>query len=91
MLVQQHPDGDPAHVETIQKVLDVLADDGVRAVGLLVLHHSLGHGGNHVVVPIPDPYYCLCETETGRLPPGVRSPSRVKQNLRSVFRPLTHM
>jgi len=63
VLVEQHPDGDPAHVETIQKILNILADDGVCAVGLLVLHHSLSHGGNDIIVPISDLYYRVCETK----------------------------
>lgn len=64
MLVEQHPDGYPAHIETIQEVLNVLADNRVRAVRLLVLHHSLSHGGNHIVVPVSDVYNRICETES---------------------------
>ena len=67
MLVQQHPDGDPAHVEAVQEVLDVLADDGVRAVRLLVLHQPLGHGGHHVVVPLQDLDDGVREAEHGRM------------------------
>lgn len=63
VLVEQHPDGYPAHVETIQKILNILADDWVCAVGLLVLHNSLSHGGNDVIVPISDFYYRICETK----------------------------
>lgn len=62
MLVEQHPDGYPAHVETIQEVLYVLADYRVRPVRLFVLHHSLSHGGDHVVVPVSDLYDRVCET-----------------------------
>lgn len=63
MLVEQHPDGYPAHVETIQKVLNILTDDRVCAVRLLVLHQSLSHGGNDVIVPISYVYHCICETD----------------------------
>lgn len=66
VLVEQHPDGDPAHVETIQEVLNILADDRVCAVCLLVLHHPLSHGGNHVVVPVSDLYDRICETKSRR-------------------------
>lgn len=62
VLVEQHPDGYSAHIETIQEVLNVLADDRVCAVCLFVLHHSLSHGGNHVVVPVSDLYDRICET-----------------------------
>ena len=67
VLVQKHPDGDAAHVEAVQEVLDVLADDGVRAVGLLVLHQPLGHGGNHVVVSVQDLDDGVGEAEGGRM------------------------
>lgn len=63
MLVEQHPDGYPAHVETIKKILNILADDGVRAVRLFVLHNSLSHGGNYIIVPISDLYNRICETK----------------------------
>lgn len=63
MLVEQHPDGYPAHVETIKEILDVLADHRVGAVGLLVLHNSLSHSGNDVIVPVPDFYDRVCETK----------------------------
>lgn len=65
MLVEQHPDGYPAHVETIQKILDVLADHRVCAVRLLVLHHPLSHGGNDIIVAISDFYHSVCETKQG--------------------------
>lgn len=63
MLVHQHADGDAAHVEAVQEVLDVLVGDGVHAEGLLVLQHALGHGGHHVVVTVPDVHQSQCEAE----------------------------
>lgn len=66
VLVEQHPDGYSAHVETVQKILDVLADDWIRPIRLLVLHDSLSHGGNHVIVSIPDLYDRICETKWRR-------------------------
>lgn len=62
VLVEQHPDGYPAHVETIEEILNILADDWVGAVRLLVLHNSLSHGGDDIIVPISDLYYRICET-----------------------------
>lgn len=63
MLVEQHPDGYSAHVEPIQEILNVLADDWVCAISLFVLHHSLSHGGNDIIVSISDIYHSICETE----------------------------
>lgn len=63
VLVEQHPDWYPTHVETIQEILNVLADDRVRPVRLLVLHDALSHGGDDIVVPVPDFYHRVCETK----------------------------
>ena len=63
MLVHDHACGDAAHVEAIQEVLDVLIGHRVGAKGILVLHHSLCHGGNHVVVAVPDVHQRLSEPE----------------------------
>lgn len=54
MLVDQHAEGDTAGVEAVQEVLGVGADERVEAELLLVLNHTLGHGGHHIIVPIPD-------------------------------------
>lgn len=59
MLVHEHADGDAAHVEAVQEVLDVLVGDGVHAEGLLVLQDALSHGGHHVVVAVPDVHQSL--------------------------------
>lgn len=54
VLVDEHADGDAAEVEAVQEVLDVLVGDWVIAVGVLVLQHSLCHGGYYIIVPVPD-------------------------------------
>lgn len=55
VLVDEHADGDAAGVEAVQEVLDVVVGDGVLlAVGLFVLDDPLSHGGNHLVVSVPD-------------------------------------
>lgn len=54
MLVDEHADGDPAEVEAVQEVLNVLVGHRVIAIGVLVLQHSLCHGGHYVIVPVPD-------------------------------------
>lgn len=62
VLVKQHPDGYSAHVEAIQEILNVLADDGVCAIGLLVLHNPLGHSRDDVIVTVSDLYNSISET-----------------------------
>ena len=55
MLVDEHADGDAAGVETVQEVLNVVVSDSVLlAKGLFVLDDSLSHGGDHLVVSVPD-------------------------------------
>lgn len=54
VLVNEHADRDAAEVEAVQKVLDVLVGDWVITIGVLVLQHSLCHGGHYVIVPVPD-------------------------------------
>lgn len=55
VLVDEHPYGDAAGVKTVQEVLDVVVSNGVLLVeGILVLDHPLSHGGNHLVVAVPD-------------------------------------
>ena len=65
MLVEQHPDGYPTHVETIQEILNILADDRVCAVRLFVFHDSLSHGGDHIIMPVPDGLQDLHKPEGG--------------------------
>lgn len=54
MLVDEHAERDAVGVEAVQEVLDVAADEGVKAKFLLVLDDPLGHGGYHVVVAVTD-------------------------------------
>lgn len=54
MLVDEHAEGDAVGVEAVQEILNVGAGKRVEAELLLVLDHTLGHGGNHVIVPVPD-------------------------------------
>lgn len=61
VLIDEHSDGDAAEVEAVQEVLDVLVGDRVIAIGVLVLQHSLRHGGHHVIVPVPDGDQGICE------------------------------
>lgn len=63
MLVHEHACGDSAHVEAVQEVLNVLVGDRVHAEGLLVLHHTLSHGGYNVVVSVTNAYQSLCKAE----------------------------
>ena len=65
VLVDQHVDGDPGHVEPVQEVLDTGGDPCLVKVltTVLRLHHhdSLGHGGDHVLVPYADVLQALGE------------------------------
>lgn len=54
MLVDQHAERNAVGVKAVEKILDVAADRGVEAELLLVFYDSLSHGGNHIVVPVPD-------------------------------------
>lgn len=67
MLVDDHADGDAAGVEAVQEVLDVVVGDGVRllAKGVFVLDDALSHGGNHLVVPVPDRLQHLHKPDEG--------------------------
>lgn len=67
VLVQEHSDRDPAHVEPVQEVLDVLAGDGVGPIGLLKFHHSLSHGGHHIIVAVSDLNHSICEAKTSEV------------------------
>lgn len=64
MLVDEHADGDAAGVEAVQEVLDVVVGDGVLlAERVFVLDHSLSHGGNDLIVAVPDGLQDLHEPE----------------------------
>lgn len=54
MLVDEHAEGYPVGVKAIQEVLNVAADKRIKAKLLLVLYDTLGHGGDHFIVPITD-------------------------------------
>ena len=66
MLVDEHADGDAAGVEAIQEVLDVVVSDGVvLAKGVFVLDDSLSHGGDDLIMPVPDGLQYLHKPEGG--------------------------
>lgn len=54
MLVNEHAKRDPIGVKAVQEILNIAADEWVKAKLLLVLNHPLGHGGNHVIMSVPD-------------------------------------
>ena len=66
MLVDEHAKGDSVSIEPIQEVLNVAADKRVKPKLLLVLNHPLGHGGNHVIVSVPDLDENLQETRINK-------------------------
>lgn len=64
VLVDKHSYGDAAGVETVQEILDVVVGDGVLlGEGVLVLDHPLSHGGDHLVVAVPDGFQDLHKPE----------------------------
>lgn len=54
VLVDEHTGRDSVGIETIQEVLYIAADEGVKAKLILVLNHPLGHSGYYIIVPITD-------------------------------------
>lgn len=54
MLIDEHAERDAVGVEAVEEILDVAADEGVKAEPLLVLYDPLSHGGNHIVVTVAD-------------------------------------
>lgn len=64
MLVDEHAKRDAIGVEAVEEVLDVAADEEVKAKLLLVLDDSLSHGGNHIIVTVTDLNQQVQETES---------------------------
>lgn len=62
MLINKHPNRDPAHVEPVQEVLYGVLRAWVHLVGLLQLQHALGHGLDDVGVPVADVDQALAES-----------------------------
>lgn len=54
MLVDEHSEGNAVGVKAVEEVLNVAADEGVKAKPLLIFYDPLSHGGNHIVVSVPD-------------------------------------
>lgn len=66
MLIDEHAERDAVGVEAVEEILDVTADEGVKAKPLLVLYDSLSHGGNHIVVTVADLNQEFKEADTKR-------------------------
>lgn len=64
MLVDEHPDGDSAHVEAVQEVLDAVLCSDIRLVGLLQLDYTLRHSLHYVRVTVPDFDQSVAEPES---------------------------
>lgn len=54
MLVDEHANGDAVHVKAVQKVLNVLTCQRICPKCIPILDDALGHGGYHIIVPVPD-------------------------------------
>lgn len=55
MLVDEHPDRYPRHVEPIQEILYAVLGVVVHVVGILQLEDALRHRLDDVRMPVPDP------------------------------------
>lgn len=62
MLVDEHANGDAVHVEAVQKVLNVLTCHRVCPKRVSILDDALGHGGYHIIVPVPDGHQSVHES-----------------------------
>lgn len=63
MLIDQHPDRYPAHVEPVEEVLYGVLSARVHLVRLLQLQHALSHRLHDVRVPVADVDQALAETD----------------------------
>lgn len=63
VLVDEHAERDAVGVKAVQEILDVAADERVKAELLLVLDDPLSHGGNYIVVAVADLNQKLQETK----------------------------
>lgn len=54
VLVDEHSDRYSAHVEPVQKILNILIGDWILIKNLFVFNHTLGHGGDDIIVPVSD-------------------------------------
>ncbi len=54
VLVDEHANRDAAHVEAVQKVLDILVGYWVVGESLFVFYDTLGHSRHYIVVPVSD-------------------------------------
>lgn len=54
VLVNKHAERDAVGIKSVQKILDVTANEWIKPKLLLVLDHSLGHCRNHIIVSISD-------------------------------------
>ncbi len=54
MLVDEHTNGDAVHVKAVQKVLNILTCHRICLKRISILDDTLGHGGYHIIVSVPD-------------------------------------
>lgn len=54
VLVDEHANGDAAHVQAVQKVLNVLTCHRICPERVSILDDTLCHGWYHVIVPVPN-------------------------------------
>jgi len=62
VLVDEHSDADPRHVQSVQKVLNTVFRLLVHGVRLLEFEHSLSHRLNGVRMPVADHHQSLAKS-----------------------------
>lgn len=61
MLIDQHPNGNSGHEESVQEVLNVVLGLGVDVVRFFQFQNTLRHRLHDVLVSVPDLYQRLAE------------------------------
>lgn len=54
VLVDEHSDGYPAQVQTVQEILNILISDRILTKYFFIFNHTLGHSGYNIIVPVSD-------------------------------------
>jgi len=62
VLVDEHANGDAVHVKAVQEVLNVLTCHRVCPKCISVFNDTLGHGGYHIIVPVPNGHQSFRKT-----------------------------
>ena len=67
VLVDEHSDADPGHVESVQEVLDAVVHLGVDRVRFFELKDALRHRLHHVRMPVANLHQCLAKPKIKKI------------------------